>query len=241
MDALRAVANLDTAISAPAWLHDASSLLPEELLVCANGLLHLPKRNLLTPTPSFWTHNALNYAFDPDAPDPKEWELFLDNLWGDDKESIDTLQEVFGYLFTANTRQQKAFLLVGPKRSGKGTIARVLTGVLGQDNVCAPTLASLSSQFGLAPLIDKLVAIIADARLSSRADQHQIAERLLSVSGEDGQTIDRKYLPPWNGRLPTRFLLISPLKKAPLTGFHPTAKHTAAKAISPSSETMRTI
>ena len=35
--------------------------------------------------------------------------------------------------------------------------------------------------------------------------------------------------------------LNSPLKKAPLTGFHPTAKHTAAKAISPSSETMRTI
>ena len=35
--------------------------------------------------------------------------------------------------------------------------------------------------------------------------------------------------------------LSSPLKKAPLTGFHPTAKHTAAKAISPSSETMRTI
>jgi len=33
----------------------------------------------------------------------------------------------------------------------------------------------------------------------------------------------------------------SPLKKAPLTGFHPTAKHNAAKAVSPSSETMRTI
>ena len=33
----------------------------------------------------------------------------------------------------------------------------------------------------------------------------------------------------------------SPLKKASLTGFHATAKHIAAKAISPSSETMRTI
>ena len=33
----------------------------------------------------------------------------------------------------------------------------------------------------------------------------------------------------------------SPLKKAPLTGFHPTAKHKVAKAVSPSSETMRTI
>ena len=33
----------------------------------------------------------------------------------------------------------------------------------------------------------------------------------------------------------------SPLKKALLTGFHSTAKHIAAKAVSPSSETMRTI
>ena len=36
-------------------------------------------------------------------------------------------------------------------------------------------------------------------------------------------------------------VLSSPLKKASLTGFHATAKHIAAKAVSPSSETMRTI
>jgi hypothetical protein len=35
--------------------------------------------------------------------------------------------------------------------------------------------------------------------------------------------------------------LNSPLKKASLTGFHRTTKHIAAKAVSPSSETMRTI
>ena len=38
-----------------------------------------------------------------------------------------------------------------------------------------------------------------------------------------------------------RLLPNSPLKKASLTGFHATAKHIAAKAVSPSSETMRTI
>ena len=37
------------------------------------------------------------------------------------------------------------------------------------------------------------------------------------------------------------FALNSPLKKAPLPGFQPTAKRIAAKAVSPSSETMRTI
>ena len=35
--------------------------------------------------------------------------------------------------------------------------------------------------------------------------------------------------------------LLGPLKKALLTGFHSTAKHNATKAVSPSSETMRTI
>ena len=40
---------------------------------------------------------------------------------------------------------------------------------------------------------------------------------------------------------PLAVRLNSPLKKALLTGFHSTAKHIAAKAVSPSSETMRTI
>ena len=52
---------------------------------------------------------------------------------------------------------------------------------------------------------------------------------------------------PWLARthavtmLPSVESLNSPLKKALLTGFHSTAKHNATKAVSPSSETMRTI
>ena len=36
-----------------------------------------------------------------------------------------------------------------------------------------------------------------------------IAERLLSISGEDGITIDRKFLDPWTGRLTTRFAIMT--------------------------------
>jgi putative DNA primase/helicase len=63
--------------------------------------------------------------------------------------------------------------------------------------------------FGLAPLIGKCVAIISDARLGGRADQHAIAERLLSITGEDAITIDRKYLSAWTGQLQARFIIIS--------------------------------
>ncbi|MGD5575264.1 hypothetical protein QUU09_22715, partial [Xanthomonas citri pv. citri] len=127
-------------------------------------------------------------AFDDRAPEPREWLDFLDMIWPDDPHSVETLQDVFGYLLSADTSQQKIPLIIGPKRSGKGTIARVLTALLGQDSVTAPTLASLATNFGLAPLIGKSVAIVGDARLSGKVDQSAIAERLLSISGEDSLT-----------------------------------------------------
>ena len=145
----------------------------------------------------------------PRAPARGQWLAFLRHLWADDLESIAALQEIFGDVLTADISQQKAFLLIGRKRSGKGTLARVLTKLIGQHNCVAPTLAGLSSNFGLAPLIGKRLAIISDARLSARADQHAIAERLLSITGEDALTIDRKYAPAWTGQLGSRFVILS--------------------------------
>lgn len=100
-------------------------------------------------------------------------------------------------------------MLVGPKRSGKGTIARVLMGLVGKPNCVSPTLASLGTNFGLAPLINKRVAIISDARLGAKADQHAIAEAVLRITGEDSVSIDGKFRPAWEGQLRVRFLVIS--------------------------------
>src|SRR5262249_29496160 len=62
---------------------------------------------------------------------------------------------------------------------------------------------------GLAPLIGKPLAFITDARLGGRSDQAAITERLLSISGEDALTIDRKHIDAWTGRLPTRFTILT--------------------------------
>jgi len=148
-------------------------------------------------------------TYSADAPEPTEWLRFLNLIWPNDPKSIETLQDIFGYLLSTDTSHQKIPLVVGPKRFGKGTIARVLTALLGQDSVTAPTLASLATNFGLAPLIGKSVAIIGDARLSGKADQTAIAERLLSISGEDSITVDRKFEAAWTGRLGVRFVIMS--------------------------------
>jgi putative DNA primase/helicase len=218
IDALKAIANIPASTPVPSWLGDIPTDLPaSEIIAVSNGLLHLPTRTLLQHTPDFYTHNSLPFAYDPNAPAPTEWLRFLDTLWNGNTEAeraeavelVATLQEIFGYCLTDDTRLQKAFLLVGPKRSGKGTIARVLTHLLGRENVAGPTLASLGQNFGLAPLIGRRIAVISDARLGNKSDQHFIAERLLAVTGEDSITVDRKYREAWTGRLTARFIVIS--------------------------------
>lgn len=208
--AFKAVCNLPGNIEAPSWLGDAAGMpAPGELLPVKNGLLHLPSGKLTSPSPAFFCLNASGVQFDPAAPEPEQWLRFLDLIWPGDQQSIDALQDIFGYLLSPDTSHQKIPLIVGPKRSGKGTIARVLTALLGQDSVTAPTLASLATNFGLAPLIGRSVAIIGDARLSGKADQSAIAERLLSISGEDAITVDRKFQTAWTGRLGVRFVIMS--------------------------------
>ena len=209
VDALRAVAWLPDRSAPPIWLYGRSSPPPTDILPCRNGLLHLPTKRLQPATPAFFGLNAVDFDYDPQARVPDVWIAFLAQLWPDDPETICCLEEIFGYLLTTDTAHQKAFLLVGPRRSGKGTIGRVLRALLGKANVVGPTLSGLGTNFGLAPLIGKPLAILSDARLSGRADQHVIAERLLSITGEDVLTIDRKHREAWTGTLPTRFLVLT--------------------------------
>lgn len=214
LDALRAVAHIAVSTSTPSWLSKPNAerlpfaLPADEIIACANGLIHWPTRTLYPHTPTFYSHHAVSFAFDPTAAAPAKWFRFLDELWPDDPESIATLQELFGYLLSGDTRLQKMFLVVGPRRSGKGTIARVLKAMLGDHNVAGPTLAGLATNFGLSPLIGKPVAVIADARLKA-ADTSIVTERLLSISGEDTLTVDRKYRQPWTGQIPARILVLS--------------------------------
>jgi putative DNA primase/helicase len=57
----------------------------------------------------------------------------------------------------------------------------------------------------MAVLIGKTAAMFPDAKISGRVDTAPITESLLSISGEDVQTIPRKNIIDWTGRLTVRF------------------------------------
>lgn len=206
VDALQALCFWD-AQRVPCWLVDEVPAPAEDLLACANGLVNLRTRQLLEPSPLFFSTAAVGFEFNPEARSPERWIDFLHSIWPDDQESIDALAEWFGLALTENTDFQKALLMVGPKRSGKGTILRVLRETAGHTNVVSPTLASLGMPFGLQALIGRRIGIISDARLSHRADMAAVAENLLRITGQDAVSVPRKFLPDWHGQLPTRFIL----------------------------------
>jgi primase-polymerase (primpol)-like protein len=181
LQALTGMTVVPAATEQPVWVGGDGPVSAQEVLAAANGLFHLPTLTFYPATPRFFSPNVLDYDFDPNAPEPKNWLRFLNELWPDDPQSIETLQDWFGYSLTPDTRQQKMLLVVGPKRSGKGTIGRVLKAVVGPNNVAGPTLSSLGETFGLWPLLGRTVAIVSDARMSGGERNAIITERLLSI------------------------------------------------------------
>lgn len=217
MDASAAVTHLSASVDPPAWIpRDGLSRDSDDpyahgtespIVACTNGLLRVRDRQLLPLTPAFFNLVSVPFDYDPEATAPT-WEQFLKQVWPDDETSIAALQEWFGYVLSGRTDQQKILLIVGPTRSGKGTIARILTNLVGKGNMAGPTLAGLATNFGLSPLLGKPLAVISDARLAGR-DGQQVVERLLTISGEDTIDVDRKFRDPWTGKLPTRLMILS--------------------------------
>jgi putative DNA primase/helicase len=205
LDALAAICLLPNHVDQPIWLDDRVS---GTIVACANGLLDVKTRELVAHDPNFFNVVSVPFDYDPQAKVPRDWREFLKALWPGDSDSRKALAQWFGYVVSGRLDLQKILLLIGPTRAGKGLIARILGALIGPKNVAAPTLSSLSGDFGLAPLIGRALAVISDARLSSKHGS-VVVERLLSISGEDFLTVNIKYKEQWTGKLPSRVFLIS--------------------------------
>lgn len=209
LDTIRAFVHLPASTVSPSWLDGGANRPPAlELLPCKSLNLHIPTGRVLAPTPALFTINALDFNYEPNPEPPERWIKFLEQLFGDDLESVELLQEWMGYCLTGDTSQQKMLLLVGPRRSGKGTIGRIVTRLVGAGNVVGPTTSSLAGNFGLQPLIEKSLAIVSDARFGGD-NVGTVVERLLCISGEDTLTIDRKFLGSVSMKLATRFMFLT--------------------------------
>jgi putative DNA primase/helicase len=211
LDAVQALTHLPNKANTrpPVWLegHGQDRPDPSKLVSLQNGIFHTEQNILLPHSLGFFTLNSLPFQYDPSATCPT-WEAFLADLWSDDPESIECLQEMFGYILSGDSSQQKFFNIIGPRRSGKGTINKVLVSLLGQHNTVAPQLEELCDTFGLQPWLGKLLASFTDARAPER-NRGAVVSQLLRIVGGDTVTVNRKNKEAWSGYLPTRIVIYS--------------------------------
>jgi putative DNA primase/helicase len=216
VEAMASQMRLPEQFEAPVWLRrsEAADAMPaDEVTCCANGLLWCPReggagaRQLVDHTPEFFTDTAVVVPYEPEARCDR-WMKFLDELWPGDEDSQALLQEWFGYVLAGSTGLHKILTLVGPRRSGKSTIAWALEQLLGgTSQVDHPTMARLAEPFGLAPMLGKRLAVVGDARIGK--SDPAIVEKLLMISGEDPVTVNRKNRDELNVKLGARLMIVS--------------------------------
>jgi putative DNA primase/helicase len=212
--ALGAVCELKDDIEQPCWLDGRGC---GTVIAVANGLLEMETRRLhpqlgtrrLHPhTPLFFNNTAVSYDYNPNAPKPVHWPVFLGKIFKQ-REATDCIHEWYGYVISGLLYLHKIFMIIGPPRSGKGIIGRILKALLGSDNVCSHDFQTMSNDFGKAPLIGKSLGLFSDER-----DPKQVASvvvTLLTISGEDGVTVNRKNKSHWQGKLGARLMLLANL------------------------------
>src|SRR5579862_4244927 len=208
---------------APCWLDSKTKGRPRpgDLISCRNGLLDITTRKLMPASPLFFNRTSLPIDYDPAAPKPVLWHKFLMEVFADREPLVSLLQELFGYTLSGDTSQHAVVHLWGVTRAGKGTVLRVLTDLVGEENCHSPSIVELGGRFGLQGCLAKSLITITDMDTDNRSELGAAAVCINKISGEDRVSVERKNITPWSGRLPGRIWMAS--NDLPDFGGHATA------------------
>lgn len=142
--------------------------------------------------PKNYNRLKMGYECNPACVEHPAFDKFLDDFTcGDDGLKL-LLQEIVGYLFWPTNVAQRSFIMCGPARSGKSTMAELLKLLLGgtkQGAVISTPLNCLSTAFGLEG-IDIAKAIITTE--SEKDEKVQTALYKAIVSG-DSVSLNEKH------------------------------------------------
>lgn len=171
-------------VAQPPEMWDAN----HDILVCANGALHIPTRTLQAHDKTHYATSRLPFDYDPAAV-ADTWAFVLNCCA---PEAQDFLQEFAGYALTTDTRYETAVWLAGQPGGGKSTILEGLRAMLGA-RVCLLGLADIEkSRFALTHLPGKTLAISTE----QPGGYVSVASVLNAIISGETITVDRKFRDP---------------------------------------------
>jgi putative DNA primase/helicase len=203
--------------SAQLWLDTREDA--KDWVVFKNGVVNVLTGDMRPLSHRLWAQSGLDFDWLPEAECPT-WQWFLEDVFPGDAQSQQFVEEWAGYCMTGETKFEKAAMFIGPKRSGKSTIAHVIGRLVGDGAYVGLSFNDwLATPKAAQTLIGKRLGVFADVRLKQgRAYgqnydpggiDHRSSELLLKTIGRDKVSIGRMYGEAWNGVLQIKFMLIS--------------------------------
>jgi putative DNA primase/helicase len=150
-----------------------------------------------------WTMNRLPISYDPKAPPPERWLLFLTELMYE--EDVITLQEFLGYGMIATNRGQAMLLIIGNGGEGKSRICAVMQTMFG-DNMNVGSISKLEhDKFYPAEQEGKLLFIDDDMKMEALSSSNTIKSM---VTCEGRMDMERKGKQCFQGIMYARLLCL---------------------------------
>ena len=164
------------------------------LLPLTNGVLDLATKEFKPHSPEYRLTYCLPYAHNPIATcDPIiEW---MEQMTKGDGVIIEFLRAHLAAIIRGRTDIQSYLELLGPGGTGKGTLTRLATALIGDKNVVSTTLNNLeTNRFDTARLYGAKLVVITDADKFGGE-----VSVLKALTGEDKLRFEQKYKQPLDG------------------------------------------
>ena len=146
-----------------------------------NGFYDPIEKKMIAHSPKYKAVNQIPHEYHPEAVTTgNEVDRWLDFI-APDPGDREMLLQFCGYCMTRDIRQQKFLILVGSGGSGKSTLIRLLSEVVGSDNISSISLKELTQRFASYGLMGKLLNCCADLEVSALED----VSMLKKILGED--------------------------------------------------------
>jgi len=119
----------------------------DDLLEAGNGIINLRTGKLLPFDRQYYITRRTEVNYNPDAPEPKRFLQFLDEISGGNQDWIDYLQLALGYCITGCTEQEAFFVFHGETgQNGKSTLLKLLYETLFPQIVTTMNKVALSER-----------------------------------------------------------------------------------------------
>lgn len=154
-----------------------------------NGMLNLDTFELLPHEFKYYSTLRIDINYNEKATCDR-FRKYMEEITCNNKKLEMVLQEILGYCLTGETRAEKAFIFYGKGSNGKSVFAKIMTMIIGKDNVSNIPLRNFSNQFGTETIVDKIVNIATETELD---DIRLNTENIKSIASGDSMHIQRKF------------------------------------------------